>query len=170
MKNAKKSKVAVSMWQHHQSLVEKMQEVLSACLVDPKDQQKAVSQAQVATLSAFDSVFVERRQAKKCIMTLTDALRLGHVKRAVQLLDKLHGMFRPTSNDFPFEEGDVVDVIRYEHGWPDGRMSARIVARTQSARGIWSYTAQVLSDEMDHKYGDDAFIIHIEHTRDAVRS
>lgn len=57
-------------------------------------------------------------------------------------------------------------MIRYEHGWMDGRMEAVIRERYQNAKGVWRYVAQVLCIE-NEQYNDSDYKIEIRHTRDA---
>lgn len=48
---------------------------------------------------------------------------------------------KPVANDKPFDIGDTVAIIREEHDWHDGRLTAIITTRFRSINGIYSYSA-----------------------------
>jgi hypothetical protein len=56
----------------------------------------------------------------------------------------------------PFEIGSLVNVIRTRHGWHDGALACRVVARYQRPTGTWHYVVRD-QDGQDHE---------IDHTRD----
>lgn len=77
--------------------------------------------------------------------------------KAINHINRIIGHMKPVANDKPFDIGDTVAIIREEHGWHDGRLTAVITTRYQSTNGIYSY----------HATSNEGVLYHIEHTRDA---
>lgn len=96
---------------------------------------------------------------------MLNAFNKGFVEKALNSSKKVLMQLGPVANDFPFNVGDEILVIRYEHGWTNCDMKAKIVEKWKDG-GIWTYKAQVFSDK---KY-DEEYIIQINHTRDAVKA
>lgn len=89
---------------------------------------------------------------------------LGNHKKALNQVGVIQEKNYPFANCFPFKKNDVVNVIRYEHGWMDGNMVAVILHAEKNMNGVWSYQAQVIDDDGNPYEG---YIIEIAHTRDA---
>lgn len=106
---------------------------------------------------------LEFRCAVKDFTYLLGAMNKKDVNKCKNHLTKVKNKVRFTANDYPFKEGDVVEVIRYEHGWEPG-YTARIKT-VHTRHRVHSYTATVL-EGCDGKV-DELFDIQIDHTRDA---
>lgn len=117
-------------------------------------------------LGKVDKEFLKKKQATKAFELMHNAFVKENFIKAYNHSQKVMTYIRPVANDKPFNIKDRVAVIRYEHGWPDGRMEAVIRERYQSSTGVWRYVAQVVSYEND-EYIDPNHTIEIRHTRDA---
>lgn len=117
-------------------------------------------------LAKVDKEFLKKKQATKAFDLMHNAFMKENFIKASHHGQKVMTYVRPVANDKPFNIKDRVAVIRYEHGWPDGRMEAVIRERYQSSTGVWRYVAQVVSYEND-EYTDPDHTIEIRHTRDA---
>lgn len=73
---------------------------------------------------------------------------------------------KPVANDNPFNVGDKVAVIRYEHCYYDGKVEAIISDKYQS-NGIWKYSALIYNSYGKILEPDEQYQIIIHHTRDA---
>lgn len=117
-------------------------------------------------LAKVDKDFLKKKQATKAFELMHNAFEKENFIKAHNHSHKVMNYIRPVANDKPFNIRDKVAVIRYEHGWPDGRMEAIIKERYQSSTGVWRYVAQVVNYEND-EYTDADYTIEIRHTRDA---
>ncbi len=132
------------------------------------DEGKTNKQNQISKIGRLskevDVKKLEAKHAKKGFDLMLNAFDKGFVDKALNHSVKVLRQLSPVANDFPFNVNDEVYVIRYEHGWMDGNMKAKIVEKF-SRNGIWSYMAKVFHDG---QY-DDEYVIQIDHTRDAVK-
>lgn len=113
-----------------------------------------------------DKLFLKKKQATKAFELMHNAFVKENFVKANNHSQKVMTYIRPVANDKPFNIRDKVSVIRYEHGWMDGRMEAIIRERYQNSTGVWRYVAQVVSIE-NEEYNDPNYTIEIRHTRDA---
>lgn len=119
------------------------------------------STQEVSKLSTIDqsiSLFLDNRHANAPFSNMLKAFNKSEFQKAHNHAQKLQRMIRLHANDFPFDIGDKVSVIRTEHGWYDGSLDVVITSRHQNQNGIWSYTAKELDNDCTHD---------ILHTRDA---
>ena len=117
-----------------------------------------------ALVGSIDDVFAQNHGFWKIIPVVKKAFLEKNYLKTMKNLEKIESRNHPFANDFPFKENNIVAVVRYEHGWMDGNMIAKIVKCEMSTTGNWSYVAQVQKD--DGTYYDDYFV-PIDHTRDA---
>lgn len=115
-----------------------------------------------------DISFLEKKSAIKKYQYMLNAFNKGEFEKAFKHSQKLAIQVKPVANDTPFELGEKIAVIRYEHGWLDGRLEAVVTKRTQNSKGIWSYVAKVTSEENVNYDENNSYEIEINHTRDAV--
>lgn len=92
------------------------------------------------------------------------SLQKGALDKALVHSERVLKQIRPTANDMPFEEGDNVAVIRYEHGWLDGEYEG-VIKNAKIHNGIWNYTVKVTNAGGENT---DNFEIEVNHTRDLV--
>ena len=108
--------------------------------------------------------FLRTRKADDYIKWAIKCLKNNEVQKAKRHALKASRNTVPFANDTPFNEGDDAYVIRFEHGWMDGRMKIKIIKRWQDANGIWKYLGKVYKE--DRKSFEDNYQVQIEHTRD----
>ncbi len=121
------------------------------------------STQQVSKLSTIDQsimVFLDNRHANVPFTNMLKAFQKNEFQKANNHAQKLQRMIHLHANDFPFDIGDKVSVIRTEHGWYDGSLDVIITSRNKNKNGIWSYTAKELDNDCTHE---------ILHTRDALK-
>lgn len=103
-----------------------------------------------------------RRFADKHFTNMINSIDKGRKDKAIYHAKKLKAQIAPVANDYPFKEGDKVEVIRYEHGWEPGYTA--IINKVHTCKGIHSYSATVIED---YDGNTAQFPIDIDHTRDA---
>lgn len=113
----------------------------------------------------IEAQFAQHHGFWKILPVVQKAFEEKKSLKVLKNIEKIEARNHPFANDFPFKKDDVVAVTRYEHGWMDGRMTAKIVKCEQSSTGNWSYVAQVQKD--DGTYYPDYFV-ELNHTRDAT--
>lgn len=114
-----------------------------------------------------DVSYLQKKHAMKAWTNMLNALEKGMFEKALNHAKKVMLQIRPVANDSPFKVKDKIAVIRYEHGWLDGRMEAIIKKCFQRDNGVWSYLAQVVKIE-NEEINDKDYLIEIRHTRDAT--
>ncbi len=103
-----------------------------------------------------------KKEGLKTAIFLINAVKKSNLNAINIHKEKIKSQIRAVANDNPFEINEIVAVTRFEHAWVDGRMEAKILNRTQNDKGIWSYNAEIISENMK------GCNIQINHTRDAV--
>lgn len=114
--------------------------------------------------SVLDANFLKKRKANDYVAWSIKCLKNGDVQKAKRHALKASRNTMPFANDNPFNEGDDAHVIRYEHGWMDGRMKIKIIKRWKDDNGIWKYTGKVYKE--DGRIFEDNYFVQIDHTRD----
>lgn len=115
----------------------------------------------VLTPHATHIIASRKGKAKQTLQFMINSFNKSEFTKAINHAKTLERMTSIHANDFPFEIGDHVAVIREEHGWHDGRLHCEIISRSQNKNGIWSYDAQSLEN--------NPYTVQINHTRDAIR-
>lgn len=103
-----------------------------------------------------------RRCADKHFTNMINSIDKGRKDKALYHANKLKAQIAPVANDYPFKEGDKVEVIRYEHGWEPGYTA--VIKEVYKCHGIYKYSAMVVED---YEGSCEHFPITIDHTRDA---
>ncbi len=129
-------------------------------LIRSVQEQNAQQVAQLSNIDQSTLVFLENRQANVPFSNMLKAFNKNEFQKAHNHAQKLQRMIHLHANDFPFDIGDEVYVIRTEHGWYDGSLKAVITERFQNKNGIWSYMAKEKDHDCTHE---------ILHTRDAYK-
>lgn len=129
-------------------------------LIRSVQEQNAQQVTQLSNIDQSTLVFLENRHANVPFSNMLKAFNKSEFQKAHNHAQKLQHMIRLHANDFPFDIGDKVSVIRTEHGWYDGSLDVVITSRHQNQNGIWSYTAKEIDNDCTHE---------ILHTRDALK-
>lgn len=116
-------------------------------------------------ITQIDKEFLNSRHATKDCELMFKRFSEGCLDKAIHHSKRLARKCVAYANDYPFNVGDDVYVIRYEHGWMNGDMKAKVIERTQNSSGVWNYLAMVY-DEDGKSFVKD-YKITINHTRDA---
>ena len=143
---------------------------LETAIQSPKQGWAPFQQVALSMLEALtdaDKKLVNSRKAEQRMVSARVALQAGQLRNATQQVGKLVALLRPQANDYPFQVGTVVNVLRTSHGWHDGALRARIISRVQDASGTWRYTATCILDTDCQDAEDEGHVIEIPHTRDA---
>lgn len=143
----------------------KMKDILTAikCIQDASEVDKLKFSKEIgiklSKLTSLDLVHIKQKNAQKVFDFFINAWNNQNIAKAIKYGEQLLKQIAPVQNDSPFAVGDKVAVIRYEHGWHDGNLTAIITEVHKSNQGIFSYVAET-------KEGN---AITIEHTRDAIK-
>lgn len=128
-----------------------------------------VTEKEVAQLTnlinQIDKDFLKSRHATQDCELMFKRFSEGCLDKAIHHSKRLAKKCVAYANDYPFNVGDDVYVIRYEHGWMNGDMKAKVIERTQNSGGVWIYVAMVYDEDGKNFVKD--YKITIEHTRDA---
>lgn len=118
-------------------------------------------------VSKINHDFLKSRHIEKYVEWSLKCLKAQEIQKAKRHILVASRNSYPYANDYPAEVGEDAYVIRYEHGFMDGKMKVKIVSRCQSKTGVWSYCAKVYKE--DEKTFEPDYVITINHTRDLIR-
>lgn len=90
---------------------------------------------------------LHRKCATKAFDNLCNSMKKGMIAKSQYHAKKLKDKVRPNSNDMPASKGDIVSVIRYEHGYLDGRWQAKVKEVHGKIGEKISYTVTVFEEE-----------------------
>ena len=113
-------------------------------------------------LNTLDMRTLEVHGVNKYPLMVMEALQQNNYQKAKTKLEKLMKKSYNLANDNPVGVGKDVWLVRSEHGWYDGTRKAKVVSRSQSKNGVWSYCVKMY-DENDVL---SSYEETVNHTRD----
>lgn len=112
----------------------------------------------------FDMNKLTQRGANKYPEYVLKALLDANYNKANKHVEKLLKKSYSVANENPVAVGKDVYLVRSEHGWYDGNRKAKVVSRSQSNTGVWSYQVKMYDDNnVLSNYKED-----VGHTRDML--